>query len=121
MKKNGWKIGYYLSPRGENLIRKFLDSLDEKQQVKILRIFQYIEEYGLHSVIPHLRKLIGTPLWEIKVRGKDNIRIIYVVPLKGFVLVLHGFIKKTQKTPKKEIETAFDRYKEWQQRVKLDK
>ena len=118
MKENNWQVGYYLSPRGENLIKKFLDSLGKQQQVKVLRIFQYLEEYGLQTIIPHLRKLKGTPLWEIRIRGKDNIRLIYVVPFKKFVLVLHGFLKKTRETPRKEIEIALGRYQEWRKRAR---
>ena len=82
----------------------------KKQQEKLSTIFHYIEKFGLRSVIPHLKKLSGSKLWEIKVSGKNSIRIIYVIPRNFTVLVLHGFIKKSQKTPKKEIRTAKKRY-----------
>jgi phage-related protein len=64
----------------------------------------------LQSVLPHIKKLRGTPLWEIRILGQDNLRVIYVVPYLDTVLVLHGFIKKTQKTPKKDLEVALSRY-----------
>ncbi|HUV72360.1 MAG TPA: type II toxin-antitoxin system RelE/ParE family toxin [Clostridia bacterium] len=104
------QIFYYTTPSGQNPIDKFLNSLSGKQQAKILRIFETIKESGLQSILPHVRKLTGTPLWEIRILGKDNLRIIYVVPYLDTVLLLHGFIKKTRKTPKKEIETALGRY-----------
>lgn len=107
------KVYYYISPKGENPVKDFLDSLSAKQQTKILRIFSYINEYGLSSVLPHLRKLRDTPLWEIRILGKDNIRILCVVASESYVLVLHGFSKKTQKTPLKETTIALKRYKEW--------
>lgn len=110
------EVYYYTSPKGGNPFKDFLDSLSQKQQAKILRIFQIIEEYGLNLTLPYIRKLSGTPLWEIRVLGKDNFRVIYVVPKKGIVLVLHGFVKKTRKTPRKEIKTALLRWKEWQNR-----
>jgi len=110
-------ICYYIAPIGGNPIKKFLDSLSEKQQAKILRIFQYIEQYGLRSIIPHLKKLTGTPLWEIRILGRDNIRVIYVTARRNTALILHGFIKKSPKTPKKEIKTALIRYREWQARI----
>jgi phage-related protein len=103
-------ILYYTTTSGQNPIDKFLNSLSGKQQAKILRVFQSIKEYGLQSILPHVKKLSGTPLWEIRILGQDNLRVIYVVPLQDTVLILHGFIKKTQKTPKKEIETALNRY-----------
>lgn len=106
-------IYYYTSPAGSNPIKQFLDSLTPQQQVKILRIFQYIKEYGLLSHLPQIKKITGTPLWEIRILGKHNLRILYVVPNKNLVLMLHGFIKKTNKTPHKELKTALNRYQEW--------
>lgn len=108
-----WTIVYYVSPSGDNPVSDFLDSLSENQQTKVLRILSYIKDYGLSSVIPHTKKLTGTPLWEIRILGKDNIRILYGIPLSHAVLVLHGFVKKSQKTPTKEIKTAVFRYEQW--------
>src|SRR3989344_788427 len=106
-------IYYYTFSGRENPIKEFLDSLEETQQVKVLRLFQSIEEYGLQAVAPHLKKVTGTPLWEMRILGKDNIRIFYVVPKKNAVLVLHGFIKKKQKPPRGEIDLALQRYDKW--------
>ncbi|EKD91130.1 MAG: protein of unknown function DUF891 [uncultured bacterium] len=104
-----WQVIYF-KENGANPVSDFLDSLNSEQQSKVLRIFHHIKEYGLDSAIPHLRKLTGTPFWEIRVLGKDNIRVIYVVPTEKLVLALHGFVKKKQKTPSKEIEIASRRY-----------
>src|SRR3989338_2518731 len=96
-------IIYYITPSGENPVNEFLDSLTEKQQVKILRIFQYIKDYGLIAVQNHVKKISGTPLWEIRILGKDNLRILYFISGKAAVLVIHGFVKKSQKIKLKEI------------------
>lgn len=108
------QVVYFVDSKGNNPVSEFLDILSGNQQSKILRILHNIEEYGLSAVIPHVRKLSGTPLWEIRILGHDNIRIIYVIPDKFRVLLLHGFIKKKQKTPPKEIEIALNRLKLWQ-------
>jgi len=110
---NKTKVQYYISNSGKNPFSDFLDSLSSSQQSKILKVFVYLETYGLLSVIPHIKKLSGTPFWEIRILGKDNIRVIFVIPLKDLILVLHGFIKKKQKTPLKEIKTAYVRYQDW--------
>ena len=107
------KIYYYLTPSGKNVIREFILSLQKNQQVKVRRILQLINDYGLTPANPHIKKLIGTPLWEIRILGKDNIRILYIAPDTNSILVLHGFNKKTQKTPIKEIKIAIDRYSDW--------
>jgi phage-related protein len=106
-------IYYYLALSGKNVVREFILSLQKNQQAKVRRILQLINEYGLVTANPHIKKLIGTPFWEIRILGKDNIRIFYVAPDINSILVLHGFIKKTQKTPSKEIQIALNRYLDW--------
>ena len=108
------EVLYYLSPNGDNPFAKFLDSLEPKQQSKILRLILQIEQYGLTSILPHTKKLSGTPLWEIRILGKDNLRIIYISSQKNSVVILHGFNKKTQKTSPKEIKIALQRFQDWQ-------
>lgn len=112
---NKISVIYYISPSGENPISDFLDKLTLSQQAKLLRIIKYAEIYGLQSILPHIKKLSGTPLWEIRILGKDNIRAFYAVVYNNSIIILHGFIKKTQKTPLREINLALLRLKEWQQ------
>lgn len=108
-----WNVVYFTSSAGENPVKNFLESISRKQKAKVFRIFYLLQEYGLSSITPHVKKLTGTPLWEIRILGEDNIRIIYIVPRRNTVLVLHGFIKKTQKTPTRELALALKRYKDW--------
>lgn len=107
------KIYYYISPVGENPVKKFLNSIPETQQTKISRIFAYIAEYGLGTYIPYVKKIVNSHLWEIRILGQNNIRVLYAVIYKGDVLLLQGFLKKKQKTPKKELRIANTRYLEW--------
>jgi phage-related protein len=103
-------IKYFTNTNIDNLEESppklFINSLNNKQKAKIFRIFSNIENYGLSSIQPHIKKVIGTPLWEIRILGQDNIRIIYVTKLKIEIIVLHAFFKKIQKTPQKEIDIA---------------
>ena len=62
--------------------------------------------------MPHVRSL-GDKLWEIRVSGKDGIsRGIYVALKNRRIIVVRVFIKKTEKTPHKQIELAKQRAKE---------
>lgn len=106
-------VQYYLTPIGENPVMEFIDSLQKQQKAKIFRIFLTIKTYGLLAILPHTKKLTGTPLWEIRILGKDNIRILYISMEQESILVLHGFIKKKQKTPQKEINLALERLNYW--------
>jgi len=59
--------------------------------------------------VKHLRG----PLWEMRMKGKDGIsRALYVTALGRRVVVVRAFVKKTQKTPNREIELALKRAKE---------
>ena len=107
-------IYYYINQQKENPVKDFINSLSKIQQAKVLRLFQIIENYGIQSIPRHIKKLQGYPLWEIRILGQDNIRIIYIGVTRSNILVLHGFIKKSQKTPAKEISLALKHYSNWQ-------
>ena len=115
------QVTYYISEDGFNPVRSFINSLLELQRAKIFRIFHLIKEYGVYSVPRHVKKLQSTHLWEIKIVGKDNMRIIFNIPYKSTIMLLNGFIKKTKKTPMREITTAVNRLNDWTRRNPLDK
>lgn len=82
-------------------------------QAKFLRISQLIEVKGLTEVHePHIKHLQDR-LWEMRMSGKDGIaRAIYVTAIERRVVVLRVFTKKTEKTPRAEIEVALKRSRE---------
>lgn len=104
---------YYYRTNNKEPIKEFLDSIEKQTKEKVFRIFEHIEEYGIRAPIPNLKKLTGTELWEIRILGKQSIRIIYLLIKNDDILVLHGFVKKTQKTPMKELNIAIKRHQEW--------
>ena len=77
------------------------------------RIVELIGAVGLEKVRePYVRHLEG-PLWEMRMKGKDGIaRAAYVTARGRRVVVVHVFTKKTQKTPRRDMETALRRAKE---------
>lgn len=111
------KVIYYTTNNGDNPVKEFIAGFSVAQKNKIVRILTYIEMYGLITAIPHIKKLTGSPLWEIRILGQDNIRVLYAAIEKDVILVLHGFIKKSQKTPGKELETAINRLNNWLLRI----
>jgi len=46
--------------------------------------------------------LKGSLLWEIRIRGKDNIRLLYAVYMEKAILILHGFVKRHKRLHKKK-------------------
>jgi phage-related protein len=90
-----------------------LESLPLDMRGRFVRVAHLIEEFGPFKVgMPHIRSL-DDKLWEIRVSGRDGIgRGIYVVATGKRVVVVHVFIKKTQKTPAAALQTAIKRAKE---------
>ena len=95
-------------------MKEFLDAAGPKLKTKVIRILMHCEEYGLQSIISHIKKLTGTQLWEIRILGTDNVRVLFVTQVKQQIFLLHAFQKKTQKTPVKEIGIAVARLREYQ-------
>jgi phage-related protein len=77
------------------------------------RIVRLIQEIGLERVRePYVKHLSG-PVWEMRLKGRSGIaRAAYVTAIGQRVVVVHVFTKKTQKTPRREIEIALQRAKE---------
>ncbi len=82
-------------------------------QARFLRIAELLRRFGPHQVgMPHVRPL-GDKLWEMRMRGRTGIgRAIYVAASGRRLVVLHAFVKKTQKTPRRALELALARLKE---------
>ena len=90
-----------------------MDALPDDMKARFGRIVELIQGYGLEQMRePHVRHLEG-PLWEMRMKGKDGIsRAVYVTAKGRRVVVVRAFVKKTQKTPRSEINLAMERAKE---------
>ena len=99
----------------DDRVRNELDALPPGLQARFRRIVELIQGYGLEQVHePHVKHLEG-PLWEMRMKGKDGIsRAIYVTAKGRRVVVVRVFVKKAQKTPRREIEIALQRAQEVQ-------
>ena len=77
-----------------------------------LHILEMIEEFGPALGKPHTAPM-GSGLFEIRAKGKEGIgRAFFCAVKEQEIVILHSFIKKTQRTPKKELEKARRRLKE---------
>ena len=113
MSNEEWDIIYYESSGGDNPVYNFIESLSPIAKSKISNTFDLLTEYGIKLGSPHVKKVGGTELWELRILGGDSIRIFYIATSSRVFLMLHGFIKKSQKAPKKEIKIALARLKEY--------
>ena len=84
--------------------------LPDDMQARFLHIAGMLEELGPQRVgLPHVRPL-GDKLWEMRMTGRDGIaRAVYFASSGRRLLVVRFFVKKTEKTPRREIELARQR------------
>ena len=82
-------------------------ALPADMRARFLHIAEMLEYFGpQHVGLPHVRPLEGK-LWEMRMQGRDGIsRAVYAALQGRRLLVLHVFVKKTQATPRKAIDTA---------------
>jgi phage-related protein len=87
---------------------EFIGLLDKSTISKFTHASNLFEKHGPILGMPYSKKLTKD-LYELRIRGKQEVRIIYGFINKAIYL-LHVFLKKTQKTPLKEVETADKRF-----------
>lgn len=104
---------YYKTSNGRVTVKDFIDHLSFKAQRKFFAKIELLEEYGPRLPEPHAKKLTGD-LYELRFEAETvGVRIIYFFYTGNKIILLSGFIKKTQKTPRREIESADKRMAEY--------
>lgn len=103
-----WKISFF-----DRKVERETLRLPAGILASLLHILEMIEEFGPALGAPYTAPM-GDGLFEIRARGKEGIGRSLFCTVKGReIVILHSFIKKTQKTPKKELEIARKRLKEF--------
>lgn len=90
--------------------KKFVMKLNSDAKARVVRDIDFLKENGVRLTMPYAKK-IDKELWELRTSGKQKVRIIYSIR-KNQIYILHWFIKKSQKTPPKELNTAIRRLTE---------
>ncbi len=114
----GYHIEFYETENGTAPAEEFIKSLDDKMIAKVLRVLNVLEINGPMVRMPYSR-MLNDGIFEIRAQqGSDIVRILYFYSTGKRIVLTHGFIKKSQKTPAHEIERA-RRYREVYERKDL--
>ena len=103
-----WKLEQYRNSRGGKPVEEFIESLRMEEQALVVASLTYLQQVGNRAREP-LSKDLGYGLLELRVRAQ---RIFFCFRPGRIITLLHGFTKKTQKTPQRELQTARQRLKE---------
>lgn len=109
-------IEFYEDRNGNKPIEEFLLGLDIKMRAKLVGLLQILQEKGNLLREPYSKHL-EDGIFEIRGKSGNNItRVLYFFYYDGKIILTNGFIKKTQKTPKKEIQLAKKRRADYTER-----
>lgn len=90
-----------------------IEALPVDMRARLVRLSEIIEQHGLDALPRDAVDHLEDKLWELRIRGKTGIsRAIYVTASGQRVVIVRVFIKKTQKTPNRELRLARERAKD---------
>ena len=110
------EIILYQTDFGDKPVEEFLADLDSGARAKTIRALELLRT---QQMVPQKfwKKLVGTNLWEVRVEYAGNVyRVLAAFAKNNRVILLHGFQKKSQKTPRQDMEIAQQRQKRYFQR-----
>lgn len=110
---NQYDIVFYQTERGEMPVLDFLYSLSEKEQAKCSDYLTALAERG-NTLPSNFVKRVEHGLWELRPEyGGTEFRFFYFTVIENTIIMLHAIKKKTQRIPRKDIELALKRKKEF--------
>jgi phage-related protein len=110
------EIIFYATDFGDQPVHEFLAKLDPAARAKLVRTLELLRT---QRIVPakFWKKMSGSDLWEVRTEYAGNIYRVLAAFAKGNrVILLHGFQKKSQKTPRQDMEIAQQRQKRYFQR-----
>ena len=113
-----FQVSFYTRQDGEKPAKDFILGLEKKMRTKVLRTIEILEDSGNKLREPYSKHL-DDGIFELRTKvGSDISRVLYFFVINHEIILSHGFIKKTQKTPPAEIERAKLNRKDYLERMK---
>ena len=101
-----FEIVFYDKPDGSEPVKVFLLSVDDKMRARLIKTIELLAQNGTALRMPYSKHLVDG-IFEIRAKVGSNIsRVLYFFVIGKRIVLTNGFVKKTQKTPKNEIELA---------------
>ena len=115
----GFKVIFYEKPDGGTPVEDFIIGQDNKMKAKIVGMLELLEERG-NSLREPYSKHLEDGIFEIRCQVGNNItRILYFFYHNGTIVMTNGFVKKTQRTPIKELLIAKKYRAEYYERMNI--
>lgn len=115
------EIYFYRTQGGDCPVEEFLNALSAKQAQKVIWVLRLVEEL---ETVPsqYFKKLVGTEsLWEVRAQhGGDTFRLLGFFDGPRLLVLTSGFVKKSEKIPRQELELAEKRRQDYMSRRNED-
>jgi phage-related protein len=106
-----WVVDDYRTPAGSRPVKDFLDGLSKTARPKVYAVLAMLEARGNHLAMPQ-SKAMGDGLHELRIAHPDGpFRLLYCFRPGRRIILLHGFVKRTEETPQGAIALARGRLK----------
>lgn len=106
-----WNVELFVSDSGQCPVEHLIEALAfPKLKAKVLRDLDLLERFGINLREPYVKKLKyhrGSMCELRSIQGNHHVRIFFVFYSQKRIVLLHGFVKKQSKVPRKEIDLAF--------------
>lgn len=113
---------YYKAASGRVPVREFIEEQEAEVQVKIFEDLERLVEFNVRLGYPYIEKVEGRDFWELRTRvARDIYRTFYFAHTGRKFVLLHAYQKKSQKAPKRELDTAEARMKDYLERTTIGK
>lgn len=101
-----FELVFYKKPNGDCPVSDFLSSLNKVMRFKMMHQFDLLELYG-NKPKGDFTKPVGDGLFEVRAQNKTDItRCLFFFDKNRQIVLTNGFVKKTQRMPANELETA---------------
>ena len=110
-----WRIEYFRESSGRVPVQEFIQRLMTEERVETMVGIDMLRTHGLSLGRPWLAPL-GKGLWELRIRSRRQLRILYFAHTGKTFVLLHALVKKTREVPQPEVETATRRMKQYLRR-----
>ena len=112
------QVVYFVTESGRRPVQEFVESLSVHAKRKFVYTVELLESFGRGLTFPHV-KYIGDEIFELRFKGSEGaVRVLYFFFDGKTAVLTNGFLKKTNKIPKNEKETAKTRREIYLQRHK---
>ena len=106
------RVVYFREPSGRSPIESFIDGLATDEKVETMVALDMLRSHGISLGRPWVAPL-GKGLWELRIRTRRQLRILYFLDTERTFVLLHSFVKKSREVPQSEIQIASRRMRKF--------